>query len=292
MDPKLPTPYPQINVLLHDVLAGAQQILGPHFVGMYLEGSLVSDDFDQDSDIDFVVASDEAVSGDQFTALQLMHERSATNSSWYADQLEGFYVSQHALRRYDPQHALHANIERGPGERLKLDRLDSSWLVHLWILRERGVTLAGPNPQTLIDPVPSMALQQAMVGSLPDWCAPKLDNPEQLRIRGSQAYVVLTLCRVLFTLHTGSVGTKRVAARWAIGTLDARWVPLIERAWEGRHNPAAEQAASGQWLPLNERRWEGLHNIEVSPEEVSETLDFIRYTIESSQQSAMLIHNT
>ena len=105
MDVAHPTPYPDVNALLHDVLVGAHQRLGPHFVGMYLEGSLVSDDFDQDSDIDFVVVTSDDLSPEQFTAVQQMHDHIATTPSWYADQLEGFYVAQPALRRYDPAHA-------------------------------------------------------------------------------------------------------------------------------------------------------------------------------------------
>ena len=85
-----------------------------------------------------------------------------------------------------------------------------------------------------------------------------LDAPAPLHIRGYQSYVVLTLCRMLYTLYTGSVATKPVAARWALATLDARWAPLIERAWEGRHNSDAEQAAAGAgWAPLIERASEG-----------------------------------
>ena len=77
---------------------------------MYLEGSLVSDDFDQDSDIDFVVVADEDISSDLFAALQEMHERIAAIDFWYAVQLEGSYISRQALRRHDPAHALHPNI--------------------------------------------------------------------------------------------------------------------------------------------------------------------------------------
>ncbi len=285
MDPKHPTPYPEVNALLQEVLVGAQQILGSHFIGMYLEGSLVGDDFDQDSDIDFVVVTDEDVSPDLFAALQVMHQRIAMMDSWYAVQLEGSYISQPALRRHDPAHARHPNIERGPGERLKMAYHDSAWLVHRWILRERGVTLAGPAPQILIDPIAPRDLQRAMVEPVQRWAAPMLDSPAQLHTRGYQAYVVLTLCRMLYTLHTGRVATKPAAARWALATLDARWRPLIERAWEGRHNPDAEQAAVGaRWRPLVERAWEAPHDVEVLPGEVSETLAFIRYTIERSQQ--------
>jgi len=62
-------------------------ILGSHFIGMYLDGSLTSNDFDEDSDIDFVVITDEDISGDLFSELQEMHDRIATIDSPFAVQL-------------------------------------------------------------------------------------------------------------------------------------------------------------------------------------------------------------
>ena len=158
-----PTPYTEVNALLQELLESVQTILGSHLVGLYLDGSLASGDFDQDSDIDFVVVTDDEISGDLFSALQAMHERIATIDSWYAIQLEGSYISQRALRRYDPAHALHPNIERGRGERLKMIRHDETWDIRRYVLRERGITLTGPAPQDLIDP---SFTEAKMVGSL------------------------------------------------------------------------------------------------------------------------------
>jgi len=108
---------------------------------MYLEGSLASGDFDEDSDIDFVVVTSEDISGDLFLALQAMHERIATMDSAFAVQLEGSFISQQGLRCFDPAHALHPNIERGEGERLKMVFHDDWWIIHRYIMRERGITL-------------------------------------------------------------------------------------------------------------------------------------------------------
>jgi hypothetical protein len=37
-----PTPHPDINALLQELLENVRAILGSHFVGMYLEGSVAS----------------------------------------------------------------------------------------------------------------------------------------------------------------------------------------------------------------------------------------------------------
>lgn len=261
IEPARPTSYPQINALLQTLLEQVQATLGSQFVGMYLEGSLTGDDFDRDSDVDFVVATDEPVSGEHFLALQALHDRIATLDSPWAIQLEGSYVPRLALRRYDPAHALHPNIERGLGERLKLAKHDASWVIHLSILRERGITLAGPAPNTLIDPVGPEQLRQAMLAVLRSWAAPLLANPARIQGRGYQSYIVLSLCRILYTLEHGTIASKRVAARWAQASLGPAWAYVIERAWEGRHDPGSA----------------------ASQEDLSATLALIRFVLGRSQ---------
>jgi hypothetical protein len=57
-----------------------------------------------------------------------------------------------------------------------------------------------------------------------------------LRVKSEQAFVVLTLCRFLYTLDSGTVASKPVAARWAQEALGQRWATLIERSLAGQHD--------------------------------------------------------
>ncbi len=267
---KDPTPYPDVNDMIRKLFAQAQAVLGEHLVGMYLDGSLTSGDFDADSDIDFVVVCDDALMGELetteelFGSLRDMHDRLAQIDSPWAIQLEGSYISQHALRRYDPEHCLYPNIERGIGERLKPVRHDEMWDVHRYVLRERGIALFGPEARALIDPVSPDRLREAMRPVLDGWASSILSDPALITHRGYQSYIVLTLCRILYTLENGAVVSKPTAARWAKETLGERWAPLIERAWAGRHGPG------GGTAPLDG--------------EVQETMAMIRYIQDRSQQ--------
>jgi hypothetical protein len=255
-----PTPYADVNSVLLVLLTGVQSILGPYFVGMYLYGSLANGDFDQNSDVDFVVVTDNEISGDLFLALQALHVQIATLDSWWATQLDGSYISQRALRRYDPTQTLHPHIDRGKGENLRMTQHDSDWVIQRHVLREQGVTVTGPIPQTLIDPVLPNELRQAVRKILDTWFALMLDDPSKLKSRGYQSYTVLTMCRMLYTLEFGTVVSKPVAARWARETLGERWAPLIEHAWVGRQHPLQEAGT----------------------DDVNATLEFIRYTTERS----------
>ncbi|MEP6773999.1 MAG: aminoglycoside adenylyltransferase domain-containing protein [Chloroflexota bacterium] len=271
MHPIEPTPYPELNKLLQVLLQNVRTVLGPHFVGMYLEGSLANEAFDEASDIDFIVVTDQDVTEDLFLTLRAMHDRIALLDSRWGFELEGSYVGRQALRRREevpgPQaddahvHPLYPNLERGVGEHLKMAPHDESWLVHRAILGERGITLAGPPPQTLVDPVTPTELRQAMLSVLREWPASLLEQPEKLGIWGLHTYVVVTLCRMLYTLHHGMVASKISAARWAQETLDKEWAPQIQRAWAWRYRP--QPAASS--------------------EEVAETIAFIHYALQYSK---------
>jgi hypothetical protein len=257
-DTSSPTPYPDVNALIEELSASMRPILAEHFLAMYLDGSLASGAFDADSDVDFVVVSDIAVAGELFEALRAMHDRINRMDNPWAIQLEGFYISRQGIRRYDPAHELHANIERGEGERLKMIRLDQTWDVHRYILRKQGITLQGPGPQAFIDPVSPAQLEQAMRVNLSGWAARLLDDPAQMKFRGYQSYIVLSLCRILYTLQNDDVVSKAAAAQWARETLDTRWTPLIDSAWDGRHNS----------------------NCDAFPEDIQGTQEFIRFALE------------
>jgi hypothetical protein len=256
-----PTAYPDVNAILSTLLMDVRTTLSSHLIGMYLEGSLANGGFDQSSDIDFVVVSDEKITSEQFAGLYAMHEWIAAGDSPWAIQLEGSYFSQAALRRHDPALTLHPNLERGEGERLKLAEHDESWVTHRHILRKGGIVLAGPPLATLIDPVTPDDLRRGMTPVLHDWAAHFLENPAPLASPGYQSFAVLSLCRVLYTLRQTDVVSKQVAAQWAIESLDKRWSSLIEQALRVRQ--------SGAW--------------EAKTSPIQATLDFIRYVLEQSQ---------
>lgn len=250
------TANPRVNRLIEELFASIQAIFGPHLVGLYLDGSLTSGDYDQDSDVDFVAVTDGEISEEVFTALQAVHTRLAEIDPVWGVQFEGSYLPDYALRCYDPAYCSYPNLERGIGERLKLWAHDETYDVHRCVLRERGIVLFGPPPHTLIDPVSPEQLRSVMRSLLSGWAARILENPDQIKGRGYQSYVVLSMCRILYTFQHGTIVSKPVAAAWAGANLEARWLGLIERAWEGRSFPG----------------------LDATQEDLDQTLELIRYT--------------
>ena len=77
-----------------------------------------------------------------------------------------------------------------------------------------------------------------MSATMRDWGHQILADPEPYGNRFYQGYIVLSYCRMLHDLVRGCPGSKRAGAEWAKSRLDPVWSPLIDRAWEGRPNPA------------------------------------------------------
>lgn len=229
---------------------------------MYLFGSLAYGNFDQDSDVDVMVVTGQAVTAEQFAALSALHTRLAALPNRWADRLEVSYIPRDALRRYDPAQATHPHLDRSPDEQLIWMEHDGSWNIQRETLRNQGVVLWGPHPRTLIDPVSAEVLRRSMLDLLHSWSVSLLEDPAQITRRGFQSYIVLSHCRMLYTLVTGAITTKRGAAAWAAEHLEPRWRGLITRAWDGRHAPA---------LP-------------VQADEVKETLDLVRCVLARSQE--------
>ncbi len=265
MNPISPTPHPDVNAILNLLLTHTRAILQSQFVGMYLFGSLANGDFDQHSDIDVLVVTDGEISSDTFSALQDMHTEIATVDSPWATQQEVSYIPQRALRRFDPPNIRHPHLDRDKGETLHIMAHESDWIIQRHLLRENGIVIVGPDLKTLIYPIAPRELRQAVIDVLPLWVKPILNDRSKIKSRGYQSYCVLSLCRMLYTLQNKAILTKRAAAKWGIESLASRWKPLIERAIIGRQNSS----------------------LEAFPEDMDETLEMMRYTLDVSKQPSI-----
>lgn len=137
------------------------------------------------------------------------------------------------------------------GQRVAYGRLGREWLlvdhvaramewsthcnteVARWTVRERGVTLSGPALRTWLPAAPPEALRTRMRLDLPTL----LDDLETwltFDTGWGQRYAVATTCRMLYTLRRAEVASKRAALEWARGSLDARWVPLLDQVLADR----------------------------------------------------------
>jgi predicted nucleotidyltransferase len=223
----------EVTALLEALLAELRRILKHNLLGVYLRGSLATGDFNAEtSDLDVLAVTELPVNDAEFAALADLHARLATAHPW-GRRLEMAYIDRAALRRFTPNQR-HVTLYQG--ETLQRALHGSNWLLERWTVREHGVTLLGPAPQTLIDPIPPAEVRAAVRDRLPDWddWANHPDDPDWLLLpRSHKAYVVESMCRALCTLATGELPSKQQAVAWGMENLPEPWHSLVvrSRAW-------------------------------------------------------------
>lgn len=222
--------------MLGELVDGARAVLRGNFCGAYLHGSFATGDADESSDVDFAIVSNDVLTAEQQHSLQQMHGRIYAMESVWAQHLEGSYMPSGQLRRMDWSHQPFFYLDNG-ARRLVWDSHCNTAVVR-WLLRERGLALVGPTPKVLIDPIPASDLRREALVRVPEY-ADWASEPDQTGTmsRWKQPYLVLTFCRLLFTLFNGQVASKRAAGKWALGTLDQDWASLVQQALDDRSDP-------------------------------------------------------
>lgn len=252
-----PTGFPELNEVLRQLVAVAREAVSANFCGAYLQGSFAVGDADVYSDVDFMVVTHDEISAGQTRAIAARHAQIHAGSIPWAQHLEGSYVEKAALRRVDPGQAGWIYFDNG-STRLERSAHDNN-AVTRWTLREHGVVLAGPDPETLVDPVSADQLRTEVLATIRDWAVDLRADPEGMDNGWRQPHCVLSYCRTLHTLAVGRVTSKPDAGRWALSHLDARWHPLIQRALDDRpdpwlrvHRPAHPGTVDATWDFIDE----------------------------------------
>jgi predicted nucleotidyltransferase len=238
-----PTPYADINQLLELLLSEIQKILGEKLIGLYLYGSLVTGDFDNESsDIDLVAALSSDIDDRDFNHLQKMHNDFANNHKKWDDRIEVCYISVAALRTVKSHTSIVANIS--PGEPFHLKETRKDWLIDWYVVREKGITLSGLSPKTLIEPISKEEFMQAVQENTKAWGEWIYD----MHNRKSQAYAILTMCRTLYAYKNGEQVSKKQAALWAEKELP-EWSKLIQNALLWREDWRNDQVDHEETYP-------------------------------------------
>ena len=220
-----PTKYPDINNLLNDLLSQIQKILGNKLTGFYLYGSLVWGDFDYDiSDIDLLAALSSDLDDKEFTALEQMHKDFVNDHKEWDNRIEVQYLSSLGLKTYKTQSTKMAIIS--PGDPFHWTEVDMRWIMNWYFVQDYGVTLFGPDPKILIDPVSKEEFLQAVQDHARNW---REYVKHTKKSRGYQSYAILTICRALCAYKTGEQVSKKQAADWAKKELP-EYATLIDNA--------------------------------------------------------------
>lgn len=249
-----PTPYPHVNAVIDRLRVGIRAALGERLVGLYLYGSLVTGDYDDDSsDVDLLAVTKTDITQSEFDALKQMQDALTAEQARWHDRIEIAYLSRHALQTFRTERSPIAIIS--PGEPFHVKDAGIDWLMNWYVVRTYGRTLWGPPPAAVIAPISRDEFVQAVKGHMHDW----REWLDHIDTRPAQAYAILTMCRGLYTARHGEQVSKLRAAQWAAAELP-EWSALI----------------------LDALRWRKAWREDADPQQtLSQTHAFVRFMIET-----------
>jgi hypothetical protein len=245
--------YPDVVAVIRALQGGIPHVLGDMLVGLYLTGSLSYGGFDPaSSDIDFLALCRQRPSADEIAALSALHQDIARQSPRWAERIEGGYIWESMLSSLEPPSEPRPYINGGAMWEPE-PRYGQEWIMNLYVLHERGIALFGPPAADVFPRVSMSRMRQASLRSLHEKCAFLLTEDSLLDDSHLEAYLTLTLCRILHTQKVDGVASKRDAARWVKDTYGDAIRRTVERA---------EQWEVGQQLGMKR-----------------DVLDFLRFTL-------------
>ena len=256
------TPYPELDRLLREMLGHWRRILGEDLAGAYVQGSFALGGGDRHSDCDWLVATRTEPTEDQVDALRAVHAELPSRGVPWCEELEGSYapITELASVAYLGRRWLFNDHGRPT----------LAWDDHCnraftrWILREHGITLWGPPPNSFMSAVPAASLRREAAAALPTLESDLAGWIDIDTLAWGQRYAVATACRILYTLETAAVATKHGALEWGLRSLAPRWHPLLAqvrderaRGWEPDRAPGPGEAEDARAFLAHARSWAG-----------------------------------
>ena len=223
------TPYKDVDEILRTLSQGLVKIFGKKLIGFYLTGSLSCGDFHpESSDIDLLAVLETLPSEEKLELVKRLHLQVEEKYKKWAKRIECSYISSDMLKHILPPPVPRPYI--GEGIFYPKALYGNEWLINNYLLYKHGIALIGPDTKKLLQPINIKDVQKACIRDLVKEWKPKMADPTYLRNSHYQSYVVLNLCRILYTVLCGTTASKKDSAAWVKNEFAPQWRDLIQTA--------------------------------------------------------------
>ncbi len=212
-----------IAAILPALVADLEATLADDLLAIWLYGSAVLGGFDAaSSDLDLVVATETDAAALDLERLDGVHRRLAAREPEWADRIDIAYVSRATLGSFRAGGAV-ASISHD--EPLQVYDEADAWLQTWYLAREADVTVFGPSAREMIPDITAGEFATAVARNANELIVMAQTD----RRPGFQAYLLLTLPRVLLAVERHDVVPKQLAAAEVIRRWP-EWQPLLVEA--------------------------------------------------------------
>jgi predicted nucleotidyltransferase len=197
-------------------------------IGIYLFGSLAYGGFDKNrSDIDIVVITKILLKGLELETIKKIHKKLENINQKWSKRFEASYTPIDTLKENNPP-----KDPRPYYGEIFYDEATygNEWLINNYLLWNYGIAIYGPEFKTLINkPISIEEVQEACIKDFYKEWKPKINDNEWLSNSHYQSYIVLNICRILYTVNKMELANKQKSCEWVKNNYSV-WENLIKEA--------------------------------------------------------------
>lgn len=217
-----------IKKILDSFARGVVSIFTNDLIGLYITGSLSYGHFNPgNSDIDLVVILKKPVSAEQLKLVKKLQLQLEEQNKKWTKRIECSYVPVDMLKNILPPKTPRPYY--GEGIFYPQAPYGNEWLINNYLLYHHGITLLGADFNKLIKPIDIVEVKKACIRDLYKEWRPKITDSNYLNNSHYQSYVVLNLCRILYTVICNSLSSKKTSASWVKKEFK-QWEDLVQTA--------------------------------------------------------------
>ena len=228
----------KIDAEIYDFIVYFKNLLFKYFngniIGMYLFGSLTYGGFDRESsDIDIVVISKKLLQNNELDTLKEIHKELLESNIYWSKRIEVSYTPLEMLKENEPPKTPRPYYNETFYNEATYG---NEWLINNYLLYNYGITIYGPEFKTFFKKsIDIKDVQKACIQDFYKEWLPKIDDDNYLSHDHYQAYIILNLCRILYTIINAETVNKTLSANWVKENYN-QWSILINEAEEWNYS--------------------------------------------------------
>ncbi len=215
----------KIKKILDDYLKDLTNVV--NIQSVYILGSLAVGEFDDESsDIDLLVIINQMFTKDEYDMLDQLHKkiRQINNRT----RLEVSYITSDLVVSDYGFNRLYYN------SKLRYEKTGPEWIFDKLMLKESGILIYGKKVDTYLINIKKEDIKNAAKDILFDDIIPLLEGPELNK--EYSIFLILTICRIYYTLKTGETKSKKYSSDWAIKRVSNEYSEIITKAKENNYS--------------------------------------------------------
>ena len=212
-----------INIFKEKILENINNI-----IGIYIFGSLVYGGFDEkSSDIDLQVITKALLNEEEMEKIKNVHKEIIEINKIWGKRLEVSYTPLFMFKEkvipVIPRPYYNGKFYEKAG-------YGNEWIINNYLILNYGQKIYGEDFKTLLNYEISIDnVKKSCVKDFYKEWNPKIKDEKWLLDYKNQAYIILNICRIIYTIKNNKIGNKLESAKW-VKEKYIKWNSLIEEA--------------------------------------------------------------